>query len=151
MVAWFRLAGRGLMLCVLAPIQAGTAPPPSAVAAPPPPTPAATSPAPLVTPAPPLSPAAGSAVPPEAASALDPIDNVVVEAPEPKYVAPTLRDRIGRIWAPVLINGKGPYRLVLDTGASHSAIIGRVADSLGMKNQADNIVVRGVTGSAVVP
>jgi len=76
---------------------------------------------------------------------------VLVEANEPKYVAPTLRDRIGRIWAPVLINGKGPFRLVLDTGASHSAIIGRVADSLGLKNQADNIVVRGVTGSAVVP
>jgi Aspartyl protease len=76
---------------------------------------------------------------------------VVVEANEPKYVAPTLRDRIGRIWAPVLINGKGPFRLVLDTGASHSAIISRVADHLGVTTQADNILVRGVTGSAVVP
>jgi hypothetical protein len=77
---------------------------------------------------------------------------VVVEAPEPKYVAPTLRDRIGRIWAPVLINGKGPYRLVLDTGASHSAIIARVADSLGVAaQQADTVMVRGVTGSAIVP
>jgi hypothetical protein len=77
---------------------------------------------------------------------------VVVEALEPKYVAPTLRDRIGRIWAPVLINGKGPYRLVLDTGASHSAIISRVADSLGIAaNQADPVMLRGVTGAAVVP
>jgi predicted aspartyl protease len=77
---------------------------------------------------------------------------VVVEATEPKYVAPTLRDRIGRIWAPVLINGKGPYRLVLDTGASHSAIISRVADSLGIAaSQADPVMVRGVTGSAIVP
>ena len=41
---------------------------------------------------------------------------VVVEAPEPRFVAPTRRDKIGRIWAPVLIDGKGPYRLVLDTG-----------------------------------
>ena len=73
-----------------------------------------------------------------------------MEAPEPKYVAPTLRDRIGRIWAPVLINGKGPFRLVLDTGASHSAIISHVADSLGVSAQSD-IIVRGVTGSAVVP
>ena len=40
---------------------------------------------------------------------------VVVSAPEPKYVAPTLRDRIGRIWAPVYIEGRGPLRLVLDT------------------------------------
>ena len=35
------------------------------------------------------------------------IEEVVVSAPEPRYVAPTTRDRIGRIWAPVLINGKG--------------------------------------------
>jgi Aspartyl protease len=76
---------------------------------------------------------------------------VLVEAPEPKYVAPTLRDRIGRIWAPVLINGKGPFRLVLDTGASHSAIISRVADTLGVSAQTDPILVRGVTGAAVVP
>jgi Aspartyl protease len=76
---------------------------------------------------------------------------VLVEANEPKYVAPTLRDRIGRIWAPVLINGKGPFRLVLDTGASRSAIISRVADSLGVTKEADTILVRGVTGSAFVP
>jgi hypothetical protein len=49
-----------------------------------------------------------------------------------------------------LINGKGPFRLVLDTGASHSAIISHVADSLGVSAQSD-ILVRGVTGSAVVP
>jgi hypothetical protein len=99
------------------------------------------------TPEPP--PAVGTASTVPSAGAAPP--EVVVEANEPKYVAPTLRDRIGRIWAPVLINGKGPFRLVLDTGASHSAIIGRVADSLGMGSQAGNIVVRGVTGSAVVP
>lgn len=80
------------------------------------------------------------------------LGEIVVEAPEPKYVAPTLRDRIGRIWAPVLINGKGPFRLVLDTGASHSAIIERVVDRLGLTGQAVTpIMVRGVTGSAVVP
>jgi len=67
------------------------------------------------------------AVVPEAA-----IPEVLIEAPEPRFAAPTLRDRIGRIWAPVLINGRGPYRLVLDTGASHSAIIAQVADSLGI-------------------
>ncbi len=77
---------------------------------------------------------------------------VVVEAPEPKYVAPTLRDRIGRIWAPVMINGKGPFRLVLDTGASRSAIIASVASNLGTPSrQSKPIMVRGVTGAAVVP
>ncbi len=86
------------------------------------------------------------------AAADDPaMANIIVEAPEPKYVAPTLRDRIGRIWAPVMINGKGPYRLVLDTGASHSAVISRVAESLGIPADATQITLRGVTGSAVVP
>jgi predicted aspartyl protease len=93
------------------------------------------------------------AIPPGASTLqTDAPAEVLVEASEPKYVAPTLRDRIGRIWAPVLINGKGPFRLVLDTGASHSAIISRVADRLGIPaRQADSVMVRGVTGSAVVP
>src|SRR5687768_2955516 len=50
------------------------------------------------------------------------LEEVLVTAPEPRYVAPTTRDRIGRIWAPVSINGRGPYRFVLDTGASRPAI-----------------------------
>jgi Aspartyl protease len=106
-------------------------------------------PARSATPDPP--PAIGSiGTSPDPLSAQEGSAEVLVQANEPKYVAPTLRDRIGRIWAPVLINGKGPFRLVLDTGASHSAIISRVADSLGMTNQTDMILVRGVTGSAVV-
>ncbi len=36
------------------------------------------------------------------------VEEVLVSAPEPRYVAPTTRDHIGRIWAPVNINGKGP-------------------------------------------
>jgi hypothetical protein len=60
---------------------------------------------------------------------------VLVTAPEPRYVAPTLRDRIGRIWAPVFLNGKGPFRLVLDTGASRSAVIPTVAERLGLDAQ----------------
>jgi predicted aspartyl protease len=52
----------------------------------------------------------------------------------------------------VLINGRGPYRLVLDTGATHTAIIAQVANSLGI-SVADARLVRvsGVTGTAVVP
>jgi predicted aspartyl protease len=78
------------------------------------------------------------------------ISTVTVEAPEPLYVAPTLRDRIGRIWAPVLINGKGPYRLVLDTGATTSAIIPSVANSLGLPLEESQLKLNGVTGSAMV-
>jgi predicted aspartyl protease len=77
---------------------------------------------------------------------------VIVQTNEPRYVAPTRRDRIGRIWAPVLIDGKGPYRLVLDTGANHSAITTRTAELMGTNPSQDgSIVVTGFTGSAVVP
>jgi hypothetical protein len=131
LVARNRLSGGGRLLCgLLSCLLLG---------------PAATS---AATPDPPPAIGTGTSPPP---GAQDATAEVLVEANEPKYVAPTLRDRIGRIWAPVLINGKGPFRLVLDTGASHSAIISRVADSLGMTSQTDTIIVRGVTGSAVVP
>ena len=77
------------------------------------------------------------------------MDEVVVRALEPRYVAPTTRDRIGRIWAPVLINGEGPYRLVLDTGASRSAVTRRVAERLRVPIYVDSVKLRGVTGSSI--
>lgn len=93
-----------------------------------------------------------SASPPEVSSPDAELSEVVVQAPEPRFAAPTMRDRIGRIWAPVLINGRGPYRLVLDTGATHSAIVAQVADSLGIPvGNYSMIRVTGVTGTAIVP
>lgn len=77
------------------------------------------------------------------------VEEVVVTAPEPRYVAPTTRDRIGRIWAPVLINGRGPFRLVLDTGASRSALSERVVADLGLPVEADAVRLRGVTGTSI--
>lgn len=79
------------------------------------------------------------------------LKEIVVEAPEPQFVAPTRRDRIGRIWAPVLIDGKGPYRLVLDTGANHSAVTERTAQNLGNPIATAPARVTGFTGSATVP
>jgi len=77
---------------------------------------------------------------------------VAVVAPEPRFVAPTRRDRIGRIWAPVEINGQGPFRLVLDTGASHSALTARVADALGIPvPYPGTTILRGTTGTTTVP
>jgi Aspartyl protease len=82
----------------------------------------------------------------------DPLAEVVVQTSEPKYVAPTRRDRIGRIWAPVMIDGKGPYRLVLDTGANRSAVTARTAQLLGSAPTQDGATrVTGFTGSAIVP
>jgi hypothetical protein len=80
------------------------------------------------------------------------LTEVIVRAPEPRYVAPTLRDRIGRVWVPVLINEKGPFRLVLDSGATNSAIIPRVAEQLGLStDDSPKVLLRGVTGAAVTP
>jgi predicted aspartyl protease len=78
------------------------------------------------------------------------LEEVIVQTTEPRFVSPTRRDRIGRIWAPVLIDGKGPYRLVLDTGATRSAVTTRAAQSLG-NPPISSAVVTGFTGSAVVP
>ena len=78
-------------------------------------------------------------------------DEVIVQAPEPRYVAPTRRDRIGRIWAPVYINNKGPFRLVLDTGSSHAAVNASVAAALGIElTDKNRVMLLGVTGSRVV-
>lgn len=79
-------------------------------------------------------------------------EEVIVTAPEPRYVAPTLRDRIGRIWAPVSIDGKGPFRLVLDTGANRSVVTHATAQRLGKIPEMQNPVqLHGVTGTARVP
>jgi predicted aspartyl protease len=89
---------------------------------------------------------------PAPAAAQDELQEVTVTAPEARYVAPTLRDRLGRIWAPVYLNGKGPFRLVLDTGASNSAITAKVAGDLGLPLiGGESMLLHGVTGSAVVP
>jgi hypothetical protein len=95
---------------------------------------------------------AGAAPPGGSAAAIEELADIMVEAPEPRYVSPTRRDQIGRIWAPVMINGHGPFRLVLDTGASHSAVTSLVALALGLPtDQSPPVVLRGVTGFATVP
>jgi Aspartyl protease len=82
----------------------------------------------------------------------DALAEILVEAREPRFVAPTRRDQIGRIWAPVFINGRGPFRLVLDTGASHSGVTAMVALALGIPtDQSPPVILRGVTGFATVP
>lgn len=87
-----------------------------------------------------------------AQSSEEELTEIIVQTNEPKYVAPTRRDRIGRIWAPVLIDGKGPYRLVLDTGANRSAITARTAQLIGNPPEQDGATrVTGFTGSAMVP
>src|SRR5688572_17412347 len=54
-------------------------------------------------------------------------DTTVSTTAEPLFASPTRIDRIGRIVAPVYINGQGPFRLVVDTGASHSTVSPQLA------------------------
>jgi hypothetical protein len=100
--------------------------------------------------APTVSPPAVPTAP--ALDAVDELAEIMVEAREPRFVAPTRRDQIGRIWAPVFINGRGPFRLVLDTGATNSGVTAMVALALGIPtDQSPPVMLRGVTGSATVP
>ena len=115
--------------------------------------PAATPVVPLATP--PLIPSdSATPLPPNGPDAVSKaaLGQVTVEAPEPRFVAPTRRDRIGRIWAPVFIDGKGPFRLALDSCADTNGITKRVAQALGLAGQGVRMVrLRGGVGSATVP
>jgi hypothetical protein len=106
----------------------------------------------LVAAGPPAGAAETAATPEIPAARPGELPVVVIEATEPQFVVPTRRDRIGRIWAPVTINGKGPFRLVFDTGASRSGVTAAVAAALGVTpNEARPLRLRGVTGTATVP
>ena len=76
-------------------------------------------------------------------------------APEPAdalYAIPTRLDRIGRIVIPVLVNGRGPFQFVLDTGANATVISPHLAAALGLQvDLTQTLVMSGVTGSASVP
>lgn len=77
---------------------------------------------------------------------------VPVAGAEPAFATPTTLDRIGRILVPVTINGLGPFRMLVDTGANRTTITTEVAQRLGLDlAAAPTVVLNGVTGSATVP
>jgi predicted aspartyl protease len=81
----------------------------------------------------------------------DELTPLIVEGRGPRFVSPTTRDQIGRIWAPAYINGRGPFRLVLDSGASQSAVTAQLAHYLGYQLQGSTpMLMHGVTGFATV-
>jgi predicted aspartyl protease len=94
---------------------------------------------------------------PEPATAADAdpdalLEEAAISANEPRYVAPTTRDRIGRVWVPVHLDGKGPFRMVLDTGAMHSAVTQKTAERMGLPlGDGRRVLVQGATGSAITP
>ena len=85
------------------------------------------------------------------AAALKVVPPVPLE-PGPLYARRTTHDRIGRIVVPVEINGRGPFRFILDTGANSSAISETTALALELVPVAGAVInVHGVTGSATLP
>jgi len=72
--------------------------------------------------------------------------------PAPLYARPVDMDQVGRVLAEVRINGRGPYRFILDTGANRSALSPLVAEELGLVAVGtSSVIVHGVTGSATLP
>ena len=72
--------------------------------------------------------------------------------PEHLFAAPTRPDRIGRVLAPVIINGQGPFRLMVDTGANQSVLTAKAIHTLGLTVSQDTQVrINGVTGAVLVP
>ena len=68
------------------------------------------------------------------------------------FALPTRIDRIGRVLAPVKINDQGPFKFIVDTGASHSTISPRLAAALGLDPAEEvHMRVNGITGTADVP
>lgn len=72
--------------------------------------------------------------------------------PEPLYAAPSKEDRSGRILAAVHVNGRGPYRFIIDTGANRSAVSPRLVADLGLQPSVAGVLqTHGVTGEASLP
>ena len=70
----------------------------------------------------------------------------------PLFATPTTADAIGRVIAPVYVNGRGPFRFVVDTGANRSVLSPHLARFLGIEVAgAPHQLVHGVTGAEDAP
>lgn len=66
--------------------------------------------------------------------------------------AATRNDRAGRVVAPVMVNGEGPFRFIVDTGANRSVLSERLVTRLGLSINGEGPVhsVYGVTPAPIV-
>jgi hypothetical protein len=70
---------------------------------------------------------------------------------ESLFALPTTFDHIGRVVVPAMVNGKGPFRFIVDTGATHSTVSPGLVRALGLKpTEMPSIVLNGITGTAQV-
>ena len=67
------------------------------------------------------------------------------------FASPTTHDHIGRVVVPVKINGQGPFRFIVDTGANHSTISPELVRVLALKTGTQSLItLDGITGAAQV-
>ena len=70
----------------------------------------------------------------------------------PSYAIASRPGRIGMIVAPVMINGKGPFRFMLDTGANRTVLASGTVAKLELESSPnDRVLVRGISGLTDVP
>ncbi len=70
----------------------------------------------------------------------------------PNYAIATRPGRIGMIVAPVMINGQGPFRFMLDTGANRTVLASGTVAKLALESSPnDRTLVRGISGLTAVP
>jgi predicted aspartyl protease len=68
------------------------------------------------------------------------------------FASPTRLDRVGRIVVPVMIDGKGPFRFLVDTGADGSLVSAALVSQLGLvPYQLRDEQVEGTTGTEQLP
>lgn len=62
----------------------------------------------------------------------------------------TRNDRLGRVVAPVMVNGQGPFRFIVDTGANRSVVSQNLAERLGLPTVGEG-TVHSVHGATIAP
>lgn len=97
----------------------------------------------------------GTAVAASKSGPEDAAKTAAVAAAAPAYqslfACPTTLDHIGRVVAPVMIDGQGPFRFVIDTGASRSSVGPSLVQALDLKvSDVPLLQLEGITGSAPV-
>jgi predicted aspartyl protease len=69
----------------------------------------------------------------------------------PQYAVPTRASGVGHIMVPITLNQQGPFRFMLDTGATATVITSATARQLQLNNGERSVIVHGLSGSGVFP
>jgi predicted aspartyl protease len=73
-------------------------------------------------------------------------------AAQARFAVASIPGRIGMIVAPVMLNGHGPFRFMIDTGATRTVLADSTLAKLNLSaDPTAKIIVRGVSGRSVVP